>query len=476
MNINLKSLTIAKAHEHLTKGAFSAVELAEAYTKEIAAKNPELNAYLEVFDDVREQAQLADAKLKNQSTNQLSKLTGVPLAFKDNILVRGKHVSASSKILEGYRATYNATVTDKLHNAGAVVLGRTNCDEFAMGASTENSAFGVTKNPHDTSRVAGGSSGGSAASIAADMALGALGSDTGGSIRQPAALCGVVGLKPTYGGVSRHGLIALGSSLDVIGTFGKTVGDAEIIFETIRGHDTMDSTTFLPNAYPQKSGVMTIGVPWHLIEREGIDPVVLSNFKESVERLRSEGYAIRDIELPTAHYSLAVYYIIMPAEASANLARFDGVKYGFHKDGKNLLEDYLVSRGQGFGPEPRRRIMLGTYVLSAGYYDAYYGKATMARRAIRKEFEDAFASVDVIATPTTPTPAFKIGEKANDPLAMYLADIFTTPANIAGTPALSVPSGSTIVEGKNLPLAIQFTAPHGNEHLLFEIGKRFCGE
>ena len=295
-------------------------------------------------------------------------------------------------------------------------------------------------------------------------------------MRQPAGLCGVVGLKPTYGAVSRHGLIAMGSSLDVIGPITKNVTDAEIIFRAIRGADRMDSTTFPDGTYPLKETPRVVGIPTHLVEQDGIDPVVLVNFKESVERLRSMGFVTKEITLPTFPYSLAAYYIIMPAEVSTNLARFDGVKYGFHAVGRDLLDDYLQTRGQGFGREARRRIILGTFVLSSGYYDAYYGQAIAVRRMIQREFQDAFQSVDVIVFPTAPAPAFRIGEKTNDPLQMYLQDIFTVPANIAGIPAISVPSGFADVNGAKLPLGIQFMAPHGNEHLLFEVGKRFSGE
>jgi aspartyl-tRNA(Asn)/glutamyl-tRNA(Gln) amidotransferase subunit A len=471
--IDSKKLTIRKAHEAMTRGDFSAVDLATTYLEEIKKKNPEMNAYLELYDDVIEQAKTADAKFKAKTATLL---TGIPLAIKDNILIKGKRVSCSSKILEGYKATYDATAITKLKNEGAVFLGRTNLDEFAMGGSTENSAFGVTKNPHDTSRVAGGSSGGSAAAVAMDGAVAALGSDTGGSVRQPASFCGVVGLKPTYGAVSRHGLIAMGSSLDQIGPITNSVEDAEIIFDVIAGKDKMDSTSIDLPSIVKKGEKMTIGVPKHFTESEGIDPVVVKNFQESIEKLKKIGYAVKEISLPNVHYSLAVYYILMPAEASTNLSRFDGVKYGLHKEGKNLLGDYLESRGQGFGKEVRRRIILGAYVLSSGYYDAYYNRAIQVKNLIQQDFKKVFKEVDIIITPTAPSPAFKIGEKANDPLQMYLADIFTVTANIVGVPALSVPSGSVDVGGKQLPLGVQFMANYGEEKLLFEIGKKFEGK
>jgi len=368
--------------------------------------------------------------------------------------------------LENYVAPYDATVIKKLKEAGAIFLGRANMDEFAMGSSTENSAYGVTKNPHDETRVAGGSSGGSAAAVAADLALAALGSDTGGSVRQPASFCGLVGLKPTFGAVSRFGLMAMGSSLDQIGPLAKNVEDAEIIFNAICGQDLMDSTTIKSTTYNRQSitSRFIIGVPRDFLG-EGVAPEVLKNFEAGLKKLEQAGVEIRDIELPNIRYSLPVYYIIMPAEISSNLARFDGVKFGPKISGDNLLEDYLKTRGQLFGKEARRRIILGTYVLSAGYYDAYYNKAIAVRKMIADDLKKIFDSgVNAIATPTTPMPAFKIGEKINDPLQMYLADIFTVTANITGVPAISIPSGST---------GFQLQADWGREDILFEIGKKF---
>jgi aspartyl-tRNA(Asn)/glutamyl-tRNA(Gln) amidotransferase subunit A len=387
-------------------------------------------------------------------------------------LIKGKKVSAASKILENYVASYDATVITKLKKQGAVFLGRTNLDEFAMGGSTENSAFGVTKNPHDTSRVSGGSSGGSIVAVAANMALGALGSDTGGSVREPASFCGIVGMKPTYGRVSRYGLIAMGSSLDCIGSITKNTEDAKIIYDAIYGHDSLDSTSIKDTTYPKSELKKIIGVPSDLVNGKGVDEKVKENFKQSVEKLEKLGFKIKDISIKNIDLALATYYIIMPAEASTNLSRFDGVRYGLHKNGKDLLEDYKFTKGKGFGREVRRRILLGTYVLSAGYYDAYYGKAQIARDALKKEFEKAFKEVDFIMTPTAPFVAWKIGEKS-DPLSVYLADIFTVTANMVGVPAISVPSGFSEIEGKKLPLGIQFMAPHGGEEMLFEVGKKF---
>lgn len=472
--MDFKNITIKEARRLLDSKEIKVKELVEFYLKNIEAKNKDLNIYLEVYDDVLKQAEEAQKMI---DAGESKPLTGIPVALKDNILLKGKVASSASKILENYRATYTATANQKLLDEGAVFLGRVNMDEFACGGSTENSAFGVTKNPIDESRVAGGSSGGSAAAVAADMALFALGSDTGGSVREPASFCGVVGLKPTYGSVSRSGLMAMGSSLDVIGPIAKSVTDAETIFNAIKGKDEMDSTShdLKSEITNPKSQTKKIGVPYHLLEMDGISKEVRENFEESVEKLKSLGFEIVDISLPNIDKSLAVYYIIMPAEVSSNMARFDGVRYGLSEKGDNLLEVYKNSRGEGFGPEVRRRIILGTYLLSAGYYDAYYGKAMLARNVIRKEFEDAFDKVDAILTPTVPTPAFKIGEKSS-PLEMYLADIFTVSANIVGCPAISIPSGFSEVSGKKLPIGIQLMAPHMQESTLFEIGKAFLKE
>jgi aspartyl-tRNA(Asn)/glutamyl-tRNA(Gln) amidotransferase subunit A len=467
--IDLKNLTITEARKKLDAKEFSAVDLASAYLNEIKNRNKELNAYLEVYDDVLEQAKAADVLI---AKGESSPLLGIPLAIKDVILIKGKKVSAASKMLENYVATYDATVITKLKKQGAIFLGRTNTDEFAMGGSTENSAFGVTKNPHDTSRVAGGSSGGSVVAVAANLALGALGSDTGGSVREPASFCGMVGMKPTYGRVSRYGLIAMGSSLDCIGPIAKNAEDASIIYNAIYGHDVLDSTSITDKTYAKISPKKVIGVPWNLVNGEGVDEKVKENFKQSIKKLEEQGFKVKDISLKNIDLALAVYYIIMPAESSTNLSRFDGIRYGLHENGKNLLDDYKLTKGIGFGKEVRRRILLGTYVLSAGYYDAYYGKALIARDELKKEFEKAFQEVDFIVTPTAPFVSWKIGEKS-DPLSVYLADIFTVTANIVGVPAISIPAGFSEIEGKHLPIGIQFMAPHGGEDLLFEVGKKF---
>ena len=470
-NQDLATLSITEAAKKLAIGEVTSVELTRACLAHAEAKNKEINAYLEIFDDAIQQAEVADVtRMQNKKEGKESHaLLGIPLGIKDNILIEGRKASAASRMLEHYVATYDATVITKLKEAGAVFLGRTNMDEFAMGGSTENSAFGVTKNPHDESRVPGGSSGGSAAVVAAHMALGAIGTDTGGSIREPTAFCGLVGLKPTYGAVSRSGLIAMGSSLDQAGPLTHTVADAELIFNTIRGKDPLDSTTIHETTYPKKSSPKKVGVPRHLLT-EGVEPDVLAAFKASLESLKQKGYEIVDVELSSASLALAIYYVIMPAEVSSNLARFDGVRYGLSLKGASLLEDYAKTRAAGFGAEVRRRIMLGTYVLSAGYYDAYYGKAIAARNKLAQEYAAALAQVDVIAMPTTPCPATKIGEKS-DPLSMDLMDVFTVSANITGNPALSVPMGTVIRDNTHLPVGIQFTAAHGDEAALFALGK-----
>jgi aspartyl-tRNA(Asn)/glutamyl-tRNA(Gln) amidotransferase subunit A len=469
---DFEKLTIRKASSLLRSKEVSATELNRHFLNIAEKKNKQTNAFLEIFDDIDAQSAVAQKLIDDGSADIL---TGIPIALKDNILIKGRQASAASKVLTNFVSPYDSSASANLRDKGAVFMGRTNMDEFAMGSSTENSAFGPTLNPHDHTRVAGGSSGGSAASVAMGGALAALGSDTGGSIRQPASFCGCVGLKTTYGAVSRFGLIAMASSLDQIGPITKSVDDAEIIFRAIKGTDKNDSTSFYPDDNSPRA-VSRVGVPRSLLEIEGLSPEVKVNFEESLNKLKSMGFEIVDVELPNAKYALAVYYIIVPAEVSSNLARFDGVKYGLHKDGKDLLEDYFLTRREGFGEETRRRIILGTYVLSAGYYDAYYGKALGVRSLIRADFDKAFKAVDVIALPTTPTPAFKVGEKISDPLSMYLADIFTVPANIADIPALSVPSGFVKVKDKELPLGIQFMGRPYAESTLFAVGKKFLGE
>lgn len=447
---------------------FSAREVVDAHRARIEKENPGLNAYLEVFDDAGIHADAADARFADGSAHPL---TGIPIAFKDNILIEGKRASAASKILEHHVAAYDATVTARLREAGAVFMGRTNMDEFAMGSSTENSAYGPTRNPLDPSRSPGGSSGGSAAAVAAHLAPIALGTDTGGSVRQPASLCGIYGFKPTYGRISRSGLIAMGSSLDQLGIFARTTNDVESVFNTVAGHDPLDGTS-LREVVPRKSA-KRIGVPRHFVK--DASPEVVAEFDRALELLASRGYEVVEIELPTAPHALAAYYIIMPAEVSTNLARFDGMRYGLNVEGSSLLDEYQRSRSLGFGKESRRRIMLGAYVLSSGYYDAYYTRATALRSALVREFNDVFDSVSYIATPTSPGPAFTVGEKL-DPLSMYLEDIFTVSANLTGMPGISVPFGTVERDGRRLPVGVQFMAPMQSDESLFTISRDLMGE
>lgn len=461
-------LTIAEAARGLRAREFTVRELWDACAAEAKKRNPELNAFIELF--VADEDAIARAQ-KRIDAGDASLLCGIPLAMKDNILIEGKIASAASQILSNYRATYDATVTRKLKEAGALFVGRTNMDEFAMGSSTEHSLHGPAKNPYDVSRVPGGSSGGSAAAVAGHLALGALGTDTGGSIRQPAAHTGLAGMKPTYGSVSRNGLIALGSSLDQAGPLAKTVEDAKILYEAIVGHDPLDAMSITPETYASREAGknLRIGVPYALLT-DAIDSDVRAHFDATLEALKKDGHEIVEVALPTSAYALPVYYVIMPAEASANLARYDGIRYGAAERGDSLLADYVKTRTEGFGTETKRRILLGTFVLSSGYIDAYYRKADAARDVLRREYEDAFATVDVIAFPTTPSPAFRFGEKS-DPVSMYLEDVFTVTANLTGMPAISVPMGMVLRGGVTLPTGIHFTAPRGADRVLFRIGE-----
>lgn len=474
---DLLKLTIADAHKKLSAKEISARELTQAHIKHSTEKDKEICAYVsKSFAEALAQADGVDEKIR--FGNNLSPLAGIPVAIKDNILIKGHTATASSKILKEYVAPYDATVIRKLKEHDAVFMGKTNMDEFAMGSSTENSAFFPTKNPRDTSRVPGGSSGGSAAAVASDQAIYALGSDTGGSIRQPASFCGVVGLKPTYGAVSRYGVMAMASSLDQIGPLTKTVEDAELVFRAIAGHDAHDATSVAPSETRAKAPLRSlagarIGVPKEYFAVEGMDGEVRSSVEQAIQKMERAGAKIVEISLPYTAHAISAYYIIMPAEVSSNLARYDGIKYGYSTyaaGGDGILaEVYERSRSEGFGKEVKRRIMLGTYVLSAGYYDAYYKKAQQVRTKIKDDFAKAFEKVDMIATPTSPTTAFRIGEKTEDPLAMYLADVFTVPVNLAGLPALSLPCG----EAGGLPVGLQFIAPWFNEDTLFTAGKEF---
>ncbi len=453
--------TITSLKDGFQRGDFSAQEITKYYLEKISKRNDELNAYLRVHDIPKE--------------IDISKpLGGIPCAIKDNLLIDGTIATAGSKMLSNYTSAYDATAVNKLRESGAVFLGKTNMDEFAMGSSTENSAYGPTKNPHDLSRVPGGSSGGSAAAVADDLCVFALGSDTGGSIRQPASLCGVVGLKPTYGRVSRHGLIAMTSSLDQIGPLTKNVSDAASVLNIISGHDKFDSTTvkiavpdFTKNLDREITG-LRIGLPKEYFGG-GIESEVREKIDSAISKLSDFGCKVVDISLPHSEYALAAYYIINPAEISSNLARFDGIRYGHSsKDAKTLLDVYQTSRASGFGPEPKRRIILGTYTLSSGYYDAYYLKAQKIRALVKKDFDDAFQKVDVIVGPTSPSTAFKIGERASDPLSMYLSDIYTVPINLAGLPAVSIPCGNG--SKSNLPVGFQIIGRAFDEETILTVG------
>lgn len=450
-------------------GAVSAVDVLEAHLARIDAREGEVHAFnLVMADEARAAAAAIDAAVA--AGQDPGPLAGVPLALKDNMCTRGVPTTCSSKILEGWKPPYDATVVTRLAQAGAVIVGKTNLDEFAMGSSTENSAFGPTLNPHDTSRVSGGSSGGSAAAVAAGFASVSLGSDTGGSIRQPAALCGVVGVKPTYGTVSRYGLVAFASSLDQIGPFTSTVADSALLLEAISGHDPMDSTS-IPQPPLDLMSVLDHGVEGLRVGRitdlpDGADPDVQARLDAAFAALAAAGATIVDVQMPSFQYGLTAYYLIAPAEASSNLARYDGVRYGLRVDAADTNAMYGATRAAGFGAEVKRRIMLGTYALSAGYYDAYYGKALKVRRLIHDDFEAAYTQADVLLTPTAPTVAFKVGDKTDDPLAMYLSDIYTIPTNLAGHPGMSVPFG-TGAEG--LPVGVQVLAGTLGEQVMFRV-------
>ncbi|MBK5333804.1 MAG: Asp-tRNA(Asn)/Glu-tRNA(Gln) amidotransferase subunit GatA [Ilumatobacteraceae bacterium] len=439
-------------------GTLKAVDVVEEHLAAIAAREPEIHAFnLVLADQARSRAEAIDAMVA--AGDDPGPLAGVPIALKDNMCTRGVPTTCSSKILEGWKPPYDATVVTKLAAAGAVVIGKTNLDEFAMGSSTENSAFGPTHNPHDISRVPGGSSGGSAAAVAAGFAALGLGSDTGGSIRQPAALCGVVGVKPTYGYVSRYGLIAFASSLDQIGPFANSVADAALLLDTIGGHDPMDSTS-IPVEHPSLLDAIDHGVEGLRVGRitdlpAGADPDVNERVEVAFEALRAAGATIVDVQVPAFTFGLTAYYLIAPAEASSNLARYDGVRYGLRVEAPDTNAMYGLTRAAGFGDEVKRRIMLGTYALSAGYYDAYYGKALKVRRLIHDEFERAYQTADVLLTPASPSVAFPFGAKGDNPLAMYLCDVYTIPANLSGHPGMSVPFGTG---AHDLPVGVQVLA------------------
>ena len=461
--------TVVDIASDIASGKTSAVEVLEQHLARITERESEINAFnLVTTEQARATAQQVDADIK--AGKPVGALAGVPVALKDNMCTRGIETTCSSKILEGWKPPYDATVVTRLQQAGAVMVGKTNLDEFAMGSSTENSAFGPTKNPLDTSRVPGGSSGGSAAAVAAGFAAASLGSDTGGSIRQPASLCGLVGVKPTYGLVSRQGIVAFASSLDQVGPFTHTVADAALMMEVIGGHDPLDSTS-LPQPMPSLTSVLGQGVKGMRIGRltdmpDGCEPEVLARMDAAYVALQAAGATIVDVSLPSLSYCLTAYYLVAPAEASSNLARYDGVRYGMRVETGDLHSMYGATRAAGFGAEVKRRIMLGTYALSAGYFDAYYGKALKVRRLIANDFAAAYEKCDVILTPTSPTVAFPLGDKTSDPLTMYLCDIFTIPTNLAGHAAMSVPFGTG---AHNMPVGVQVLAPALGEQTMFRV-------
>jgi len=467
--------TITEARRRLDQKEISAVELTRAVLHRIDEVDSKVGAYLTVAEESALQA--AEAADRAIAAGDAKPLTGIPLAIKDVICTEGIRTTCGSKILENFVPPYSAAVIEKLRGQNAVLVGKTNMDEFAMGSSNEHSAFFPTRNPWDLSRIPGGSSGGSAAAVAADMCLGALGSDTGGSIRQPASHCGVVGLKPTYGRVSRFGLVAFASSLDQIGPLTKTVADGAALLSAIAGHDRRDSTS-VPEPVPDYTAALgqnlegiTLGLPKEYLQAEGTDPEVSRAVGGAIQTLQDLGARCVEVSLPMTEYVVAAYYVIAPCEASSNLARYDGVKYGVRAgDARDLMDMYRKTRSTGFGPEVQRRIIIGTYSLSAGYYDAYYGKASQVRTRIMDDFRQAFTACDALVCPVAPTPAFRIGEKTDDPLTMYLSDIFTLSANLAGIPGISVPCG---VSSEGLPIGLQVLGPHFREEALIRVAKNF---
>jgi aspartyl-tRNA(Asn)/glutamyl-tRNA(Gln) amidotransferase subunit A len=474
MSDDLTEMTINEASRHLRLGSFSSADLVTAHVERIERLDHHVKAFLRFTPEIWEQqADEADRKIK---AGEGGPLTGIPMAVKDVLCVRGVETTAGSKILRGFRPPYTGTAVSRLFDAGAVMLGVTNCDEFAMGSSTENSGYFPTHNPWDLDRVPGGSSGGSAAAVAAGEAIFSLGTDTGGSIRQPAALCGVVGMKPTYGRVSRYGLIAFASSLDQIGPFARSVDDAALVLSVMAGHDPLDATSSdrpgneVLNNYGGGVKGMRLGVPREYYEVQGIEPGVKSAIDNAIKVLREQGAEIVDVSLPHTDYGLAAYYIIAPAECSSNLARFDGVRYGMSEvDAPNITEAYMRVRRKGFGPEVRRRVMLGTYALSTGYYDAYYLKAQKVRTLIKRDFDEAFQKCDAVISATSPTVAFSLGAKTQDPISMYLCDVLTLGGNLAGLPGISVPCGMS----EDLPVGLQVLGPQWGENLVLRVARAY---
>src|SRR5919109_1454908 len=471
--MHLHALTIHELSALLEKRAVSSRAITEAFYQRIEALDGRVHAYLTLTPDLAfEQADLADCR---RQAGEHGPLLGIPLAIKDVICTKGVRTTCGSKILQNFVPPYDATVMERLDAAGAVLLGKANMDEFAMGSSTEHSAFGITRNPWDLTTIPGGSSGGPAAAVAADECAAALGTDTGGSIRQPAACCGIVGLKPTYGRVSRYGIIAFASSMDQVGPLTKDVTDAALMLQVIAGYDPADSTS-VNHAVPRYSEALTgdikgvrLGIPREYFV-SGMQPEVEQAVRNAIRILEQNGAFLEEISLPHTEYAIAVYYIVATAEASSNLARYDGMRYGYRARGKDLTETYMLTRDEGFGPEVKRRIMLGTYALSAGYYDAYYLKAQQVRSLIKKDFDLAFQHCDAIVTPTSPTTAFKLGEKTQDPLQMYLSDIYTISINLAGLPALSLPCG---FDTDGLPIGMQIIGKHFGEATILRVGHAY---
>jgi aspartyl-tRNA(Asn)/glutamyl-tRNA(Gln) amidotransferase subunit A len=472
--MKLCELTLHEAGERLRNREFSSQELTEAVFQRISDTESKLHCYITLCRETAlEQAMKADERIK--TTEHPNPLLGIPIAVKDNFLTAGIKTTCASSILGEFIPPYDSTAAQKLHEAGAVILGKTNLDEFAMGSSTENSALFPTRNPWNASRVPGGSSGGSAAAVAADQCIAAVGTDTGGSIRQPAAFCGIVGLKPTYGRVSRYGIIAFASSMDQVGPMTKDVRDCALLLTAIAGYDPRDSTSVNQSVPNYTAGLRTdvkglrLGIPKEYFV-SGMQPEVEQGVRDAVRQLERSGALLEEVSLPHTEYAVAVYYVVATAEASSNLARYDGMRYGHHAKTQDLTETYMLSREEGFGPEVKRRIMLGTYVLSAGYYEAYYLKAQKARTLIKKDFDEAFNKCDAIITPTAPTTAFKIGEKTEDPLQMYLSDIYTIAVNLAGVPALSLPCG---FDSDGLPIGMQIIGKRFDESTILSIAHAY---
>ena len=472
--MNLASLTVHDAGNKLRKREISSVELTDAVFERIAGTDGRIHAYLTLDREAAlDQARRADARLRAQ--DGASPLLGIPIALKDNFLTQGLRTTAGSRILAEFVPPYDASTVQRLRLAGSVIVGKTNLDEFAMGSSAENSAFFPTRNPWNLERIPGGSSGGSAAAVAADQCLAALGTDTGGSIRQPAACCGVVGLKPTYGRVSRYGIIAFASSMDQVGPMTKDVRDSALLLQVLAGRDSADSTSTnrpVPDYAAALTGAIKgirVGVPKEYFV-SGMQPEVEKAVRDGIHELEKQGAVILDISLPHTEYAVAVYYIVATAEASSNLARYDGMRYGYRAGAKDLIETYMITRDEGFGAEVKRRIMLGTYALSAGYYDAYYSKAQRVRALIKRDFDEAFQSCDLIVTPTAPTTAFKLGEKTQDPLQMYLSDIYTISINLAGLPAVSLPCG---FDPEGMPIGMQIIGEHFDEATILRVAHHY---